>query len=395
MFYQRSITDALERMAKFPIVGVFGPRQSGKTTLVRNFFTKHTYLNLEDPILRAFAAENPVNFLQQYANPHGLILDEFQYVPQILSYIQIASDAQNQPGYFILTGSQNFLMNQAVTQSLAGRIGILTLLPFSISEMQSNQLLDLNSNQASLNGCYPRIYEQAIAPADFYPSYIQSYLERDVRLLINVENLLTFQKFMQLCAARTGQQLNISDLATNCNISQKTVQSWLSILSASYIIFLLSPYFANFNKRITKSPKLYFYDTGLACALLNLKTSESIMLNPIRGALFETYIIADLAKQFYNAGERPSLYFWRDLNGRIEVDSLVDLNGKLTPIEIKSGESEIANYFKSLTNWQQIAGQTEQTGYVIYGGEHTQKRQTGVLTSWLNCGEIIKKIRNE
>ncbi len=392
MIFKRTITQALLRYAKFPVVGLFGPRQSGKTTLVKDIFNNHKYLNFEEPAIRTFAQENPQGFLREFENDHGIILDEFQYVPEILSYIQLDVDTKDRPGYFVLTGSQNFLMNQAVTQSLAGRIGILTLLPLSIQELKASTLLNDNVHSVILSGAYPRIYAKTIAPEEFYPSYIQSYVERDIRQLVNVENLHTFQRFMQLCAARVGQQLNISDLATQCSIAQKTVQSWLSILEASYIIFLLNPYYKNFSKRIVKTPKLYFYDTGLACSLLNIRSSEELALSSFRGPLFECLMIADLFKEYFSRGLKAPLYYWRDANGRLEVDCLVDQGTKLTPIEIKSNEKIDDGYFNNLTKFQEIAESTPVHNYVLYAGMHKQARTAGTIVGWQMAHELIDLI---
>jgi uncharacterized protein len=395
MIFKRDLAKTLIKFSKFPVIGVFGPRHSGKTTLVKNVFENHTYLNFEDPILRAYALENPRGFLKEYENKKGLILDEFQYVPEILSYIQIESDPKDRPGYFILTGSQNFLMNQAITQSLAGRIGILNLLPLSINELQKNGLPTDNSNELVFSGGYPRLYAKDILPTELYPSYINSYVERDIRLLVNVENLATFQKFMQLCAGRIGQLLNISDLATSCGITQKTVQSWLSILQASYIVFLLQPYHANFNKRVTKTPKLFFYDTGLACSLLNIRSSQELALSSFKGHLFECCIVADIFKQYYSIGTTAPIYFWRDMNGRIEIDCLLNLGSSLVPIEIKSGEGISTNYFDSLSKWNEIAKTDPTKGYVIYAGEHIQRRTKGNLIGWQQSGNLIKKLEHQ
>jgi hypothetical protein len=392
MYILRDITETLERFAKFPVVGVFGPRQSGKTTLVKQVFGNHRYLNFEDPAIRSFAAESPQNFLREYENEYGIILDEFQYVPEILSYIQIEADLKDRPGYFVLTGSQNFLMNEAITQSLAGRIGILTLLPLSIHELESAGLLTENVHEAIVQGGYPRLFAKNMSPEELYPSYIHSYVERDIRLLVNVENLSTFQRFMQLCAGRVGQLTNFSDLAVSCGIDLKTVKSWLSILEASYIIFLLNPYHGNFNKRITKSSKLYFYDTGLACSLLNMRSSQELALSVFKGHLFENYIIADLFKQYYNRGTKAPLYFWRDMNGRIEVDCLVDRGVKLIPIEIKAGEAPLSDYFEGIARWNELVQADQKDSYVIYGGQHVQHRSVGTLVGWRSAGTLIEEL---
>jgi len=394
MFLRRNLSETLKRFAKFPVVVVVGPRQSGKTTLVRHTFNKHTYLNLEDPELLAFIERDPKAFLREYENEHGIILDEFQHAPKFLSYVQLEVDEKKRPGYFVLTGSQNFLMNQAITQTLAGRTGILTLLPLSINELAESNKLTPHYNDILFNGGYPRIYAENFTPSELYPSYIHSYIERDVRQIINVENLKTFQKFIQLCAGRVGQLLNIADIATNCGICYKTVERWLSVLEANYIIFFLQPHVNNFKKRITKTPKLYFYDTGLACSLLGIRTAHDIALSPFRGPLFECFIIADLYKQYYNSGLEPHLYFWRDQNGRVEIDCLIDLGIKLIPIEIKSGETINNSFFDGLGRWNELAETGQENNYVIYAGDSSQNRTAAHVIDWKSTGTLIEKIEN-
>ncbi|MCX5922757.1 MAG: ATP-binding protein [Candidatus Dependentiae bacterium] len=389
---KRDLINALLRFTKFPVVGIFGPRQSGKTTLARDVFKNHKYLNFEDPDTQDFATTDPRGFLTTHSNAHGIILDEFQYVPQILSYIQLESDEKKRPGYFVLTGSQNFLMNQAITQSLAGRIGILTLLPLSLHELSDSTLLPNNVNEALVKGSYPRMYTDPFTPDEFYPSYIHSYVERDVRQLVNVENLRTFRKFIQLCAARVGQLLNVSDLAMHCGINQKTVNQWISILEASYIMYTLMPYHENFTKRVIKTPKLFFYDTGVACSLLGIKTPEELNLSPWKGHLFECMIVSDFYKQFYNTGSNPSLYFWRDKNGYIEIDCIVEHATKPVPIEIKSVETMSSDLFKGLGKWYELTETDASSGHLVYGGDLTQKRAHGAIVSWKKSGSLIDTI---
>ena len=300
-------------------------------------------------------------------------------------------DEKNRPGYFILTGSQNYLMNQAITQSLAGRVGILTLLPLSINEMVSNKLIK-SLDETIFNGGYPRLYADKFSPLDAYPSYIHTYIERDVRQLTKVGDVRIFQKFMALCAGRVGQQLNIEDIATNCGVERKIINQWLSVLEASYIIFLLCPYFKNFNKRVTKTPKLYFYDTGLACSLLGLRSSKDIAHSPFRGALFESFIISDLYKQYYNQGRRPPLYYWRDQNGRTEIDCLIDKGLELVPIEIKSGQTIVHDYFDTIKKWNELTESKSSNSYIVYGGELVQLRTIATVLGWEAAGNLIKKI---
>jgi len=393
MFLQRDILAALKRYTKFPIIALLGPRQSGKTTLVREYFKEHTFLSFEDPATREFATTDPRGFLSEYNNKHGIILDEFQYVPQILSYIQLEVDAKKRPGYYVLTGSQNFLMNQAITQSLAGRVGILTLLPFSIHELQKNDIMPNRAVELIIKGSYPRVYTEQTPTEDLYASYIHTYVERDVRQLTNVGDLRTFQRFLTLCAGRIGQLLNSSDIAENCGISTPTAIKWLSLLEASYIIFFAMPHFKNFNKRVIKTPKLFFCDTGVACNLLNLTTTTALTASPFKGHLFENLIMGDFYKQFFNSGKKPSLYFWRDHNGRIEIDCIVDTGTHLIPIEIKSSETITAsNFFDGLTRWNELSETSMQNNYVVYAGDENQKRAAGSIISWQSAGKLISRI---
>lgn len=392
MFLPRDIENVLKRYSKFPVVALMGPRQSGKTTLVKKFFASHKFISFEDPAMREFAETDPRGFLAEYENEYGLILDEFQYVPGILSYIQLEVDNKKRPGYFVITGSQNFLMNETVTQSLAGRVGILTLLPFSFHELKENGLLPKRALELIINGSYPRIYADAILPQDLYPSYIHTYIERDVRQLINVGDLRTFHRFLLLCAGRVGQLLNISDLAVHTGVSVPTAQKWLSVLQASYIIFLLFPHFNNFNKRLVKTPKLYFHDTGLVSSLLGMISTEMLFVSSFKGALFENLIMAEMQKQFYNQALPPSLYFWRDRNGRVEIDGIIDKGAELIPFEIKSSETlHNTHFFDGIRKWNEMAAGSFEHSYVIYAGEESQKRIQGNILSWEQIGTFIKE----
>lgn len=388
MFIKRDIEHIIGEYKKFPVIAILGPRQSGKTTLSKNLFSNHIFLDLEDPALKLFAQEDPRRFLKEYENEHGIIIDEFQYVPELLSYIKIIVDEQKRPGYFVITGSQNFLMNEAITQSLAGRVGIVTLLPLSINELQSSALLD-SYTQTIINGFYPRIYAEHILPDKFYSSYIQTYIEKDVRQLSHVMNLHSFQLFLKLCAGRTGQQLNSAELATTTGIDQKTVHRWLSILESSYIIFLLQPFYNNFNKRLTKAPKLYFYDTGIAAYLLGIKKNEDLALSPFRGSLFENLIIADLLKQNYNKGELPNIYYWRDQNGRIEIDCVIDKATTMVPLEIKSSETISPSFFDNLKQFNEIAQISSENNIIVYAGSTKQSRSAGTIINWERAGSLL------
>jgi predicted AAA+ superfamily ATPase len=387
--FKRDLQPYLEKMATFyPVVALLGPRQSGKTTLAQLTFPRHTYVSLEDLETRRFAQSDPRGFLETYKNEYGIILDEFQHVPELLSYIQTKVDAAKQMGYFILTGSQNFLMNQAISQSLAGRVAITTLLPFSLAELKNNGISPANLQDIYLKGFYPPLYSRSI-PADvWYPNYIQTYIERDIRQLAQVTDLSLFQMFMQLCAGRCGQLLNISSLANDCGISDTTARRWLTLLQASYIIYLLPPHHNNLGKRLTKSPKLYFFDIGLMRALLKIPY-EQLATHHLKGGFFESLIISDLIKQYTNAGQRPSIYFWRDHVGN-EVDCLIEYGTQVIPIEIKSGQTVQNDFYKGLEYYQNLAGASAPTAYIVYGGNEIQKRSKGTVLSWHSIDHLIK-----
>ncbi|CAG5076441.1 ATP-binding protein [Parvicella tangerina] len=354
----------------FKAVAVVGPRQSGKTTLSKFTFPDKKYVSLENPDIRKFAMDDPRAFLSNY--PDGAILDEIQRVPHLFSYLQEVLDNSNAKGMFILTGSNNFLLQENISQSLAGRIAYLTLLPLSLSEIGS---LEESNDALLLKGGYPEIYQENIDPSKWFANYIRTYIERDVRLIKNITDLYSFERFLRLCAARTGQLLNMSSLAVEVGVDVKTIGSWLGILETSYIAFTLKPYHKNFNKRIVKMPKLYFYDTGLVFALLGIDRIEQVSLHPFRGAVFENLIIVELMKQRLNKGKRPNLFFWRDNTGN-EIDVIIENGINLIPIEIKSGKTITNDYFKGLLFWNKIT--KEKGGIVIYGGNDAQKRSNGI-----------------
>lgn len=395
--FTRQMKSTIKLYKKFPVIAILGPRQSGKTTLAKATFAKHAYVSFENPRTREFAQNEPEKFLLTHKNDYGIIIDEFQNVPQILSYIQLDVDSQKRNSYFILTGSQNFLMNQTITQSLAGRVAMLTLQPLSLQELIKNKILPNNVSEVIFNGFYPRLYDEHFTPERLYPSYLQTYVERDVRQIVNIGDLGAFQKFLQLCAARIGNLLNLSDLASVCGISTTTARRWISVLEASYIIFLLEPHYKNFNKRLTKMPKIYFYDTGLACNLLRIKSAQDLLIDQYWGSLFECFVIADISKQYFNKGQRPPIYFWRDKNGRIEVDCLIDDAGKLYPIEIKGSEAIASDFFHGLTQWTALAlgNKTAKNmvgnNFLVYAGEQTQTRTAGTAIGWEKVGQLIQK----
>ncbi len=369
--------------AFFPIVSVTGPRQSGKTTLVKAAFPNLPYVSLENMDDRQFAIEDPRGFLKNY--PKGAIFDEVQRTPDIFSYLQSIVD-ENQDVKYVLTGSQktgsqNFLLSHHITQSLAGRVGILKLLPFSIQELSQANLLQNDCDNLSYSGFFPRIYDKKIPPQDFFSNYIQTYIERDVRQLSQVGNLHTFSLFLKLCAGRVGQLLNLSNLANDVGVSVNTIKSWINILEASYVVFRLYPHHKNFNKRLTKMPKLYFYDTGLLCYLLGLKNAGDLQVHFAKGQIFENFVILDLLKQRYNRGQDSNIYFWRDHKGN-EVDLIVQFGNQLIPIEIKAGKTKKGDYFNGLNYWRKLSDTPPNRSYVIYAGDEDFKTSDGLLISW-------------
>lgn len=355
---------------QFKAVAVVGPRQSGKTTLVRYIFKDKAYINFENPDIRLFATEDPRGFLATY--PDGAVLDEVQRVPQLFSYLQQILDESTTNGLFILTGSNNFLLQENISQSLAGRVGYLHLLPLTLHEIKAAAG---SINEHIFKGGYPSLYSTDVDPSRWYANYISTYVERDVRLIKNITNLLSFERFIKLCAGRIGQLLNLTSLAVEVGIDSKTISSWIGILETSFVVFRLQPYYKNYNKRIVKMPKLYFYDTGLASALLGVQNSSQIDFHPFRGALFENLVIVDLLKTRLNKAKTNNLYFWRDNTGH-EIDLLVDTGLELIPIEIKSGQTVNNDYFKGILYWNKLT-QTE-GGYVIYGGSTIQKRSNNI-----------------
>ncbi len=351
----------------YPIIGITGPRQSGKSTLARHIFADKPYVSLEDPDDYERAQDDPRGFLAAY--PDGAVFDEAQRCPHLFSYLQGLVDADPRPGRFVLTGSQQFGLLAGVTQSLAGRIALVQLLPFSLHECYGLQAAQpaVSLDEVLFTGLYPPVHDRDLRPSIWYANYLQTYIERDVRQLINVRDLSVFQRFVRLCAGRIGQLLNLSNLAVDAGINASTARAWIAILEASYIVYLLQPHHQNFNKRLIKTPKLYFCDPGLAVYLLTIRDPAQLNAHAQRGALFETFVVGELLKAHYNQGEPAGLYFWRDRSGH-EIDLLIQRSDGLQPLEIKSGQTLNRDFFKGLHRWLGLAGSAAVDPALIYGG---------------------------
>jgi len=372
-------TKLLELAKKYPIITITGPRQSGKSTLLKSSFPDYEYVSLEDPDMRLFATDDPRGFLATYSDK--TIIDEVQRVPALFSYIQTYTDKENREGMYLLAGSHNFLLMESINQSLAGRTAILKLLPFSHYEMKEGGILPENVDEEIFKGAYPRLYDKDIFPTDYYPFYIQTYVERDLRLMKNIGDLSKFIKFIKLCAGRIGQLLNLSSLANECGVAVSTVSVWISVLEASYVCYLLKPDYNNYAKRLVKSPKLYFYDTGLACSLLDIKSADQVATHCLRGGLFENLVINEFVKETYYKGENPDITFWRDSTGN-EVDLLQYVNGKQNAYEIKSGATFSPDFFKGISKWTKLSGATSEQCFVIYNGDNNMKTSQGKVVTW-------------
>ena len=380
---ERNITPVLQHLAsQYPVVTLTGPRQSGKTTLAKNLFFDKPYVTLEDPDTRLYAADDPRGFLAQYAE--GAILDEIQRAPELASYLQGIVDADPRPGRFILTGSHQFELMTQVSQSLAGRTAVLRLLPFTLGEVRrlSGDVTSPDLAQTLLTGFYPRIHDKGLNPSQALADYFATYVQRDLRQLAAVQDLHRFERFVRLCAGRTGQLLNLSSLGNDVGVSHATARAWIDLLQSSYIVHLLPPWFTNAGKRLVKAPKLYFVDVGLACWLLGLRSAEQAARDPLWGSLFENFVIMEAMKDRLNAGETAEMYFYRDSEGN-EVDLLLPTGGKMHAIEIKAGATVNSDYFKGLKTFAAHQPAAFASGCVMFGGSQGQSRSDWPVYSWL------------
>ena len=374
---KRLLTHKIKELSVlYPVIAITGPRQSGKTTLARDIFRNHLYLNLENLDLLSAARADPRNFLR-LGSGQKIIIDEIQKLPDLFSYIQVEVDEQKIPGQFIITGSQQFELSEKISQSLAGRVASFTLLPLAISEIAKIPSYE----KLAINGFYPRIYAKPIPPQDYYRDYLSTYVERDIRQIKNIGDLSSFQRFLHLVAGRVGQIANLTSLASDTGVSHRTIESWLSVLEASYIIFRLQPYFQNFGKRVIKSPKLYFYDTGLLCYLLGIDTPIELNVHFATGHIFENMVIADRLKTTFNQRSSDKLYFFRDNNGW-ELDLIVDHGGIQTGVEIKSGKTFSSEMLSGLVAWQKLNSQADKTGFLVYNGDLGQRIGNNKIVNW-------------
>jgi predicted AAA+ superfamily ATPase len=380
----RKAENTLRYMAKkFPVLVLTGPRQSGKTTLTKLCFPEYRYVSLENPQVREFALSDPAGFLALY--DRNVIIDEAQNAPELFSYIQQIVDESNLTGQYILTGSQNFLLLEKITQTLAGRVYIAELLPLCHSEI--SQVKATTIEEELFNGSYPRLYDRDIAPKDFFPSYIKTYVERDVRTIVQIQELKLFRRFLSLLAHQTGQLFNASELAKKLQIDSKTVQRWLSILETSYIAFTLEPWHKNLSKRVVKTPKLYFYDTGVLCSLLGIKSTEELITSPYKGAIFENYILLEFMKVYKSTGEQVNYSFWRDSNQN-EIDLLVTDGQQLTCVEMKASLTVRPEHIRSLHYLDNLVEETQLRHFLVNFYNETQQRSKETILSWRDVERV-------
>jgi uncharacterized protein len=374
------------RAAQYPVVTVTGPRQSGKTTLCKSCFPEKPYSNLERPDTREFAVSDPAGYLSQF--PLGAVIDEIQRVPELLSWIQVRVDENNTAGEFILTGSHQFELNRHISQSLAGRTALLNLLPLSVSELRAYGA-PCGIDRLLHAGGYPRIHADGLDPSVALGDYFTTYVERDLRELINLRNIRQFELFVRLAAGRTGQLLNLQSLAADVGISGVTAKEWLSLLEASFIVFLLPPWFANIGKRLTKTPKLYFHDVGLASWLLGIRQESHLEVHPLKGQLFENLVVLEIMKQLLNQGKHPQLHFYRDSSG-LEADIVFEEGYGLVITEIKSGRTLSGDAFASLHKTKKVLGEQVKRMHLVYGGTERQRRSDIEVLSYLDASDAVK-----
>ncbi len=377
----------IKAAGQFPVVTITGPRQSGKSTLCKMLFPRHSYANLEAPDIRRFALEDPRGFLRQFKD--GAILDEIQRCPELSSYLQVMVDEDRTKGKWILTGSQNLTLLESISQSLAGRTAVLHLLPLSYNEVQRFGQYDTDINKVMLTGGYPAILDQKLPPADWHSSYVATYIERDIRNISRITDLAMFQRFVELCAGRTGQLLNLSSIAVDAGISQPTAKAWINVLETSFIIFRLPPFFGNLRKRLVKMPKLFFYDSGLVCWLLGIRSAEQLMNHPLRGAIFETWVISEILKHRANKGIQGGAFFYRDTHGQ-EIDLLIDNVDEFTIVEAKAGQTISEDMIRTSLKYASAVSKIKPAKTVIaYGGEMLNTINDVLFLPWDKISEQV------
>ncbi|MEI6887198.1 MAG: ATP-binding protein [bacterium] len=392
MYIERDVKKRIQVLSKgFPVITITGPRQSGKTTFLQHNYPKYKYFNLEDPITLRTIKDDPVTFFNQ--NPSQIIIDEVQRFPELLSHIQVLVDKKQEMGSIFLSGSQNLLVSEKISQTLAGRSAYQTILPLSLGELKKGDLLYQNRLKQMLKGGYPSLYTRQVTSKDYFKQYISTYTERDVRQIRNISDLSQFQQFMILLAGRAGQLLNTSSLANDIGVSPNTIEDWISILEASYIVFRLQPYFENIGKRLIKSPKLYFYDIGLLTTLLNIQDAEQLQSHYLFGNIFENFIISEFQKEINNSYNSVKAYFYRDTNGN-EVDLILDIGSKQIPVEIKSSASYSSDFSKGIEYWNKNIGK-QSGGYIIYGDDKKLQVNGIEFLPWNQIKDVLKNLNKE
>jgi uncharacterized protein len=387
MVIKRNLSNKIKELAsQFRVLTLLGPRQSGKTTLIRHCFPKYTYVSLEEPDVRLYAQNDPRGFFKDF--PNKVIIDEIQRVPELLSYIQSIVDKTGESGQFLLTGSDQLQLGATISQSLAGRTAVLTLLPLALAEIATPHISKKQSiDQWLIKGLMPAVHSQSLAPYDYYLSYFKTYVERDIRQLVNLKNFNLFEKFIKLSAGRVGQLINYSSLASDVGVAVTTINEWIALLEASYLIFRLKPHYENFGKRVIKSPKIYFTDVGLLCYLLEIENESQLKRDPLRGGIFENFIVLEALKSRYNQGKESNLYYFRDNHGR-EVDLLLSVGRNLIPIEIKAADTWHSDFAKNVLYFQKIAGEKALKGRIVYTGEYKRDSDNFELLPFIDCNWI-------